>query len=359
MSAEETPLQQTARLGRTDFWNDSCSVRELEYAIRNGAVGATTNPAIVLAVLKAEMALWRSFLENLPREYPEAGEDDLAWKLIEAMAVKGAEMLLPIHQREKGRKGFLSIQTNAKYYRNASRIVEQAVHFSRLAANIQVKIPATASGIQAIAEATYRGVGINATVSFTVPQALAVAEAVEQGLKRREAEGLPVDGLRSVCTIMVGRTDDWIKQAVAAAGTLIDPECLEWAGVAVAKRAYRLYRERGYRTRLLFGALRNHYHWSEFLGGDVVLTIPHLWQKRINAGDIPVTNRMDKPVNQAYVDTLLDHVPDFRKAYLDDGMTVDDFDNYGATRVTLRSFLESYDNLVAIVRDFVTARPGA
>ena len=43
-------------------------------------------------------------------------------------------------------------------------------------------------------EATYRGVSVNATVSFSVAQALAAAEAVERGLRRREAEGLPVDG---------------------------------------------------------------------------------------------------------------------------------------------------------------------
>ena len=36
---------------------------------------------------------------------------------------------------------------------------------------------------------TYQGVSINATVSFTVAQAVAVAEAVERGLKKREQEG--------------------------------------------------------------------------------------------------------------------------------------------------------------------------
>jgi len=54
-------------------------------------------------------------------------------------------------------------------------------------------------------------VSINATVSFTVPQALAVAEAVERGLRRREREGKDIYRMGPVCTIMVGRTDDWIK----------------------------------------------------------------------------------------------------------------------------------------------------
>ena len=63
------------------------------------------------------------------------------------------------------------------------------MHFDALAPNMIVKIPVTKAGIVAIEEATYRGVSINATVSFTVPQALAVAEAVERGLRRRESRG--------------------------------------------------------------------------------------------------------------------------------------------------------------------------
>jgi transaldolase len=62
----------------------------------------------------------------------------------------------------------------------------------------------TEAGVVAFEEATYRGVTINATVSFTMPQAIAVAEAVERGLKRREKEGKPVDHIVPACTIMVG-----------------------------------------------------------------------------------------------------------------------------------------------------------
>ena len=51
----KTPLYLTSQTGKTDVWNDSCSIEELNYAIGNGAVGATTNPSIVLNVLKKEM----------------------------------------------------------------------------------------------------------------------------------------------------------------------------------------------------------------------------------------------------------------------------------------------------------------
>ena len=67
--------------------------------------------------------------------------------------------------------------------------MEQAIRFDKLAPNIQVKIPASAAaGITAIEEVTYRGMNVNATVCFTVPQAIAVAEAVERGIAAAAAE---------------------------------------------------------------------------------------------------------------------------------------------------------------------------
>ena len=133
----------------------------------------------MLAVLKKEFDAWKGTLRRLIDENPTATEDVIAWKLIEEMGLRGAEMLLPVFERERHLKGRLSMQTNPVNYRNSPSLVEQAIHFNGLAPNIQVKIPATAAGIAAIEEATRLGVNINATVSFTLPQAIAVAEAVE------------------------------------------------------------------------------------------------------------------------------------------------------------------------------------
>ena len=170
-----SPLHETVATTATDYWNDSCSIEELQYAIGHGAVGATSNPTIVGEVLRKEMHLWRDRLEEMIAERPFATEDDITWQLIEEMAVKGSELLLPIFERERGRKGRLSIQTNPKLYRDAAKITEQAIRFAGLAPNMQVKAPVTRAGIQALEDMTAAGVSVNATVCFTVPQALAVA----------------------------------------------------------------------------------------------------------------------------------------------------------------------------------------
>lgn len=357
MTEFKSKLHQTVSTTKTDYWNDSCSIEELTYAIDNGAVGATTNPTIVVNVLKKEMHLWFDRIHHLINENPTWSESEVTWKLIEEMAVRGAGLLKPAYDRTKGKKGRLSIQTNPTFYRNPKAIADHAIHFNTLAPNMQVKAPVTSAGIAAIEEATFNGVSINATVSFTVPQALAVGDAIERGLKRREAAGLPVDTMSPVCTIMVGRTDDWMKAVCARDGISVDPVVLDWAGIACMKRAYPIYQERGYRTRLLAAAYRHLGHWSEFIGGDIVLTIPYDWQLKINASDIEVVERMQNPVDPAILKEMLTKIPDFRKAYEPNGLTIEEFDTYGATVRTLRGFVGSYHEVQGVIRDFMLPNP--
>ncbi len=352
----DCPLARTAALG-TDYWNDSCSVEELTYAVDRGAVGATSNPTIVGEVLGREMDLWRERIAEIISENSTFTEDDIAWRLIEEMAVRASKLLLPVFERERGRKGRLSIQTNPKFFRDPVRVGEQAIHFAGLAPNMQVKLPATRAGVQAAEEVTAAGASINATVCFTVPQALAMAEAVERGLARREAAGEDVSHMSPVVTIMVGRLDDWMGVLVARDGLMVNPGVVHWAGIAAFKRAYGLFVERGYRARLLAAAYRHHMHWSELIGGDIVLTIPSAWQKKFNASDIPVVARIDDPVPPAVLRELLQRFPDFRRAYEPNGMSVDEFDTYGATLRTLRGFISSYQDLVAVIRDFMLPNP--
>ncbi|MBP7963426.1 MAG: transaldolase family protein [Caldilineaceae bacterium] len=355
--ATSSPLLQTVSTTPTDYWNDSCSKLELTYAIGHGAVGATTNPNIVLNVLNQEMDLWEARIHAIIAENPTWSEGEIAWKLNEEMAVFGAGLLAPAFARNAGRKGRISIQTNPMYYRNAEAIVEQARHFATLAPNMQVKMPVTEAGVRAVEEATYHGVNVNATVSFTVPQAIAVAEAVERGLDRRAAEGLDNSGISPVCTIMIGRTDDWMKVVTKRDNIDIDPDYLNWAGIAVFKNAYDLYQKRGYRTRLLAAAYRHLGHWSELIGGDVVLTIPYEWQLKINASDIPVVERIHTPVDPTIVRALYGKIPDFRRAYDPDGMTPAEFDSYGACVRTLRSFITAVHDLMGVVREFMLPNP--
>jgi transaldolase len=358
LTAQASPLQRTAATA-TDIWNDSCDVEELRYAIEHGAVGATANPTIVHDVWRKDPPRWGARVVELAGAHHDATEAELAWLIVEEMSRAGAELLAPTFERLGGTQGRLSMQTDPTLWRSADRMLAQGLHFTTVAPNIIVKFPATRAGIAAMEEATYRGVSINATVSFSVAQAAAAAEAVERGLARRAAEGLSSDDMGPVVTLMMGRLEDWLRVLVEREGTIIDPAALAWSGVAVFKRAYALFRERGFRARLLGAAIRHHLHWSELVGGDVVLTLPGSWQRRFNASSIEVRERIDVPVEKRTVDQLLAHFVDFGRAYEPDGLAVEEFDSFGPTVRTLRTFIGSYHELLHAVTDAQLPSPDA
>ena len=159
-----------------------------------------------------------------------------------------------------------------------------------------------------------------------------------------------------VVTLMVGRLDDWIKEVAERDEMFLDPGHLEWAGIAAFKRAYQEFRKRGLRARMLCAAFRNVMHWSEFVGGDVVISPPFKWAKRINDSDYKMEERMDIPVREDIMKTLLS-IPEFVRAYEPDGMTPEEFDTFGATVKTLRGFLQADADLDALVRDVIMPAP--
>lgn len=345
-----SPLRYTAATA-TDIWNDSCAVDELAYAIEHGAVGATANPTIVHDLWVKDPARWAARVRSLAADRPAATEVDLAWGVVEEMSTAGARLLLPAFERYGGRQGRLSMQTDPTFWRSFEPMLEQGVHFTTVAPNIIVKFPATKTGIAVMEEATYQGVSVNCTVSFSVSQAVAAAEAVERGLCRREAQGLPTANMGPVITIMVGRLEDWLRVLVQRDGIVVHPAALAYSGVAVLKRAYSEFRTRAFRARLLVAAIRHHLHWSEFIGGDVIITLPSAWQRRFEASTISIRERMEDPVDPAYIAELTAAFPDFVRAHEPGAMTVDEFDSFPPTVRTLRAFIASYHELLAAVTD--------
>jgi transaldolase len=352
-----------------DFWNDSCDLRELQEAVQKGAVGATSNPVIVHQAVQSAPQTWLPVLDQLVAANAHAGEDELAWLLVESVARRAAALLAPVHAATAGRKGRLCVQVNPQLYRDAERMVAHARHLAFIAPNIAVKIPATAAGLAAIEELTAAGICINATVSFSVAQALACAAAIERGLARTGAGAVAGDepkratsapgaaigaaasaAAASVVTIMVGRIEDHLQRVMERDRVTIEPGFVHWAGVAVFKRAVALFRARGYQARLLAAAYRHGLHWSELIGDGVIQSMPYRWWKQFDASGIEPQPTLDRPVEPRVVAALQAAFPDFRRAYGEEGMRPEEFAGFGASIHTLHQFLGGYQQLLELVR---------
>ncbi len=352
MSATATAtsrMTQMTALG-ADWWNDSGAPHELAEAVALGAVGGTSNPVIVSQAAKANPELVNPILDRLVRDFPADTEDDLAWRLIHELAIASAAKLRPVFDATRGEKGFLSVQISPKYYPNKERMVAQAVQLAALAPNIAIKAPATETGIAAMEDMTARGIRINATVSFTVAQAVAVSAALERGLKRARAAGHNPDAIRPYITLMIGRVDDQLKRVAEAQKIAVTPGTIEQSGIAVFKHAHQLFKSRGLPGTLLAAAYRHEAHWSQLIGRDVLQTVPYNWWTKFNAGATVPALTLEQPVDAAVIAELRAKFPDFVRAYDENGMKPAEFIRFGATVHTLHQFLGGYGDLLALVR---------
>jgi len=343
-------MSQMTALG-ADWWNDSGVPTELGAAVRLGAVGGTSNPVIVYQAVKGNPELCLPALDRLISQHPKATEDELAWKLIAVLGGESAKELLPVFEATKGSKGYLSMQVNPKYYPSRDLMVGHATELAALAPNIAVKVPATEQGIAAIEEITARGIRTNATVSFSVAQALAVARALERGLKRAAAGGVNASAIRPYITLMIGRVDDQLKRVAEAEKIPVSLQAADWAGIAVFKHAHQLFKRRGLPGTLLAAAYRHEGHWSQIIGPEVLQTIPYSWWTKFDVSATVPALTLEHPVDGAVLAELRSKFPDFVRAHDEGGMEPGEFTRYGATVNTLHQFIGGYSDLLALVRE--------
>ena len=345
----KTKMQQTTDCG-SDWWNDSNDHVELQHAFDEGAVGATSNPVITFQSVKNHPDLWMPVIDEMILENQQASEDEILWMLIDSVGKKAAKILLPVYEKTNRQKGKLSLQVNPKYYRNADAMFEQGQYLSSLAPNIAIKCPALPAGIKAMEMLTAAGITVNATVSFTVPQAVQVAEAIERGLSQAEKNSIDTKDVTPYVTIMVGRIDDHLKRVRDSKNTNIDPEIINWASIAIFKNAYKIFKERNYRSKLLAAAFRCDLHWKEIVGGDIIISMPYEWWNKFNASGVDVRHRIDESVDGETISLLKENFEDFNKAYDEKGMSENEFESFGASVHTMQTFLEGYDEFVALIR---------
>jgi transaldolase len=212
-----------------------------------------------------------------------------------------------------------------------------ARRFHAWAPNIAVKLPATAAGLDVLEECIAEGITVTATVSFTVPQAIAIAERHRAGSERARAAG--IEPGRCFAVIMIGRLDDYLREVAHDTAARVDEADIRQAGLAATKRAYAIYKQRGYEAVLLVAALRGEYHLTELAGADLIMSIHPSWQEPFVTRDLPREERIERPVPEDVIERLRT-MPEFVRAYEPDGMAPSDFMAFGVTQRTLGQFAE-------------------
>ncbi len=355
--SENKLIEMNRLFPQTELWTDSFHIYDHEYGLANDSKGITSSPTWVGHMIcdeKKELHTQR--IRELYMEHPALNESELLWEYTLKIAEERSQIMLPLWKKGNPKQGRFSVQTSIYDFNNAEKIIKMAEEVHQCGPNMQVKIPLTKEGLKAIEESTYRGFSVMATLCFSVDQAVAAAKAVERGMKRRESEGLSNEMLNPMCAVLLGMQDDWLKNYAEHHNIALHPDALNWGAVAICKKIYHIFKERNYRTRLLTSYYRHRLHWSEFIGGDIAMTIPVKWQKRFVNSSIPIRNYMDIPVEARHLEELTQLTP-FVKAYTENTFTTNDFNTIEPLILTVHYFTETYEKGIKIVRNIMMPPP--
>ena len=225
---------------------------------------ATTNPSLILkAVQKVD---YQSLLEKAVRDHKNKSIDATIDNLLVAF---GQEILRIV-------PGRVSTETDARLSFDTDGTIAKSRELIRLyeAAGISrervlIKIASTWEGIRAAEVLEKEGIRCNLTLLFSLPQAIACAEANVQ-----------------LISPFVGRIYDWYKQKNNQ-----DYMGADDPGVQSVKRIYAYYRKFDYKTEVMGASFRNTSQITELAGCDLLTISPELLQK-LSESDAPVPRKL-------------------------------------------------------------------
>lgn len=328
---------------------------------RSVFVGCTTNPPLSWQAIQKDPQHWQAWVMGEAKKNPQMSQAELFWHTYMAVVAAGAAAFHPIWKKSDHKMGYVSGQVDPRILTDTAKMVEQGVKLNQQFRNVMVKMPGTAEGIQGIEELTARGIPTNATLTFALSQLIAVAEAVKRGLERARKDNVDLSAWRSVVTMMLGRLEDHpaFEQQCKEAGADFSPEARRYAGIAVFKKAYRLFAERGYESKMLAASMRpgpdvggrtKVWHLEHLAGGNVVLTVfPNVFEALLQGYDAgELAPHIDEPVPQNVIDDLL-KTEYFRQAFEEDGLKPAEWIDYPPVVATADQFAKATDEMEAWV----------
>ncbi|MFC5474173.1 transaldolase [Paraherbaspirillum soli] len=257
---------------------------------------ATTNPSLILkAVQKPE---YQPLLDQAVRDHAGLSSGDIIDRLLVTF---GQEILKII-------PGRVSTETDARLSFDTQGTIAKGHALIKLyeAAGIDrervlIKVASTWEGIRAAEVLEKAGVHCNLTLLFSLPQAIACAEARVQ-----------------LISPFVGRIYDWYKKSSGQDYTGADDP-----GVQSVKQIYNYFRKFGYATEVMGASFRNTSQIVELAGCDLLTISPELLQK-LAESDAPVSRKLSpETAQQSTLNKFILDEKTFRIMLNDDAMATE------------------------------------
>ena len=321
------------------FWINNPTAQEIDLAIQYGAVGCTTNPAYCSRLITAEPEFLRGLIDATIEQVQEV---DAAATLVYQRAVQRIiRKFRPLWDKSGGTEGFVTIQLDPRIDEDTESTIKAIQDNKSLGSNYMAKIPVINGAIEAIEFCVSENIPICATEVFAVSQARAMCERYERAAGRT-GKRPPI-----YITHITGIFDEYLKKLADRQGIAIDPKVLGCAGLAVARKEYRMLKDGGFDAVMMGGGAREAYHFTGLIGGKVHVTINWSTAQEIIDSGMKVEPKLDEEIPGEFIQELRAKFPDFRKAYDDDGLLPGEFASYGPVQLFRNAFLKGWHLLLA------------
>ena len=343
---EKNYFRRVMDLTPTKFWVNNVTRAEARLGIEAGALGCTQNPSYTWKILshQEEGPYALELLRNALRQSDNDNEVQctLQRELVRAIS----DLFMPLWERTGGRFGYVSIQGDPIHEDDPQVIIDEARNNRSMNPNVMIKIPATKAGIEAMGTLLAEDTPLNATEVMTLSQAVDLCEMYE--VTANKTGKTPI----MYYSVITGIFDEWLALQAQANHVDINPDVLYQAGMVVAKRIYQEVHDRGYRLGFIGGGFRQLHHFTEMVGADACITMNWVGScdKLIEANPA-VVSRFFNPVQPCVLEELLAKLPDFKRAYCRDGLTIEEYEEYGAVEYFRGMFVDSWKHALSKIAE--------
>lgn len=335
----------------TEFWCNNPTDDELGLALKNGAVGITTNPGYFNLLIEKEKYLLEGVIKEVIENQKGKKLDYYCLEVLKRLILRLQEKIYPLYRQSQGRYGYVAIQGNPLKNDSIEEMLKEVESFKGLRENVIIKVPATFEGAEVLRSITSEGYSSICTMSFTLFQYKFMAEAFQKSFDKVKAR----KGLRPKCyiTMLPGILNESLISYKKDNGIddVTDDQILA-GSLHTAKKAYQVFKRDRYDAKILVGGARTIDDWTELLGNDIAITIG--WSLAENLINNPpvLKAKIGKLLNKAMIEKLKDRLPDFRKAVDPQSfLSFEDLKKYGPFVKMQNRFVESQGLFAGKIRD--------
>lgn len=334
-----TYFDQLNKNTETRMWINNPSIGEAKLALEQGAFSCTTNPAYCSKLLKTDKAGLDKMIDELIDEWYEKGDsfdyEEMTLKVYRKASKKIMKLFMPLYESSDHKAGFVTIQDDPRFDEDAEHMINNALINRDISPNYMAKIPVISGGIEAIIGCIKHNIPVCATEVFAVSQALHICRIYEDACNKY--------GNRPIMFIthISGIFDEYLGKKAKREGISISDDVLNKAGVMVARRQYKILKEKGYEITMLGGGARGLHHFTGLVGGPHI-TINWSTAEELLSGDFSVEEMIETKVDNSIIDELSEKFPEFVQAYEIDGLSVSEFATFGPVQLFRNSFINGW-----------------